>query len=348
MRFVEPSYSRTQVDRAGRALSRGEERYMSRDEALEILGNWRAAHSYPLNTFQMRLRKVAPIMDPNSLVAQRLKRAPSIIGKMKRISGMKLSRVQDIGGCRAVLSTPELVYELRDDYLSSRIRHDLVRSDDYLATPKASGYRGLHLVYRYKSASEHRSPFDDLQVELQFRSKLQHAWATAVETVGLMLEQSLKASEGPDEWLEFFRLTASAFALKERLPIVSGTPSSFEALAPEIGVLQRRLNAFERLEGFAKALDVITTGEREGAYFLLALDPRAHQLRISAFSASEFADASRIYLEVEKEFADVHGADVVLVAVDSIENLRRAYPNYHLDTIVFIGEVRSMLRRGHR
>lgn len=41
------------------------------------------------------------------IVAQRLKRVPTIAGKLLREPGMKLSRMEDVGGVRAVLPSQE-------------------------------------------------------------------------------------------------------------------------------------------------------------------------------------------------------------------------------------------------
>lgn len=43
----------------------------------------------------------------NSLVAQRIKRLYSIRHKLKRFPTMRLTQIQDIGGCRAIVSTNE-------------------------------------------------------------------------------------------------------------------------------------------------------------------------------------------------------------------------------------------------
>lgn len=51
--------------------------------------------------------------------------------------------------------------------------------------------------------------------EVQIRTELQHALATAVEAIGAVLGQALKPSQGADEWLHFFKLSAAAFAYLE-------------------------------------------------------------------------------------------------------------------------------------
>ena len=43
-------------------------------------------------------------------------------------------------------------------------------------------YRGLHLVHSYHS--DRTDTYNDLRIETKVRSRLRHAWATAVEAVG--------------------------------------------------------------------------------------------------------------------------------------------------------------------
>ena len=58
--------------------------------------------------------------------------------------------MQDIGGCRVVLSDVKKVHALRDLLLDSKTKNELVKQDDYIENPKDSGYRGIHLIYKYK------------------------------------------------------------------------------------------------------------------------------------------------------------------------------------------------------
>ena len=44
------------------------------------------------------------------------------------------------------------------------------------------GYRGIHDVYEFLVRSTRRREFSNgLQIEIQYRTHVQHAWATAVE-----------------------------------------------------------------------------------------------------------------------------------------------------------------------
>lgn len=342
-KWTTPAFSRAEVDRAGRLLAQNGlvADVLAVGHALDVIGNWRSAHGFPLNTLQMTLRKRASSVCEAPIVAQRLKRVPSVLGKLRRFPKMKLSRMQDIGGARAVLPNIAEVDELRAIYRGRRIRHQLVGERDYVRRPKASGYRSIHLVYRYHS--DRKAAYSGLQVELQLRTRIQHAWATAVETVGTFLGQALKSSEGRKDWLRFFELIGSGFALVEGGPVADNVPPDAAALRAAIRRDARRLRVRERLEAFREALKFVEMPKMQAyRYFLLVLDPDQGSLSIQVFRSDQIAVANDTYLTVERLLAGSTG-DAVLVASDSLESLRRAFPNYFLDTRTFVEEMESFL-----
>ena len=71
--------------------------------ALTVINNSRSSHSFPLNSLQVNLRHIARRVFDGSLIAQRIKRLASIELKLKRFKTIRLSQMQDIGGCRAVV-----------------------------------------------------------------------------------------------------------------------------------------------------------------------------------------------------------------------------------------------------
>ena len=122
---------------------------------------------------------------------------------------MQLSRVNDIGGCRAVLASVDHVYDLQRALLeqtraSWELTH-LPSKYDYVARPKDSGYRSVHLVYAYQSDSEEHADFDGQRIEIQLRSKLQHSWATANEIAETFTGLPLKSEVDPKGWTNFGR-----------------------------------------------------------------------------------------------------------------------------------------------
>ena len=79
--------------------------------------------------------------------------------------------MQDIGGLRAVVATAKQVYELRNSYVDkSKFEHVLVSENDYIKEPKDSGYRGIHLIYKYNNRKGGAKAYEGLQVELQIRN----------------------------------------------------------------------------------------------------------------------------------------------------------------------------------
>ena len=130
------------------------------------------------------------------IISQRLKRIPSILSKLTRESGMNLARMQDIGGCRAIFSSITEVYSCMNAMRMSTMQHNPPRKlNDYIENPKLSGYRGIHMIYEFTSDSSQYSQYTGMLIEIQLRTKLQHYWATAVETVGIFTRQSLKSSQ---------------------------------------------------------------------------------------------------------------------------------------------------------
>jgi hypothetical protein len=345
MEWAKPEYSKGQVDRAGKALVENDVDSIVFGNTLPIINNWRASHNYPLNTFKVTLRRYASRIDNTCLVAQRIKRLSSINHKLERFPSLRMSQMQDIGGCRAILNDINNVHSLVKKYESSDLKHILDDKDDYILQPKESGYRGVHLIYKYQS--DKIAIYNGLYIEVQIRSRLQHAWATAVETVGTFLEQPLKSSIGQQQWLRFFALMGSIIALREGASaLVPNTPSTKTELAKELRVLSGKLNVLSNLKMFGDALNV---GEQATAtndhYFLLKLEANEQKMTVMGFPRRQLEEASQKYLEVEKEIANIPGADAVLVSVDSLTSLKRAYPNYFLDTQAFLEVLREALKR---
>lgn len=340
MKWATPDFSRPEVDEAGTVLATGDAPGLDEYEhALGVINNWRASHAFPLNTFQVTLRNKARQVDKQGIVAQRIKRLSSIEAKLRRYNWLRLSDMQDIGGCRAVLRATSAVEDLVESYESSSLKHVLDKKDDYIAAPKASGYRGVHLIYRYRS--DKTETYEGLKIEIQLRSKLQHAWATAVETVGAFLGQALKSSQGQSDWLRFFALMGTAIAVRERRPSVPHTPANASDLRHEIQHYAQRLNVEQRLMAYGTAMKTLERSGLKGArYFLLSLDAQASSITLTGFGLSELERAADEYLKTERAMANVPGADTVLVRVESLAALRRAYPNYFADTRVFLDEIR--------
>lgn len=332
MRWVEPLNSKKKVKRAGEKLIGASVTFEQKMHAMDVLSNWRAAHAYPMHTILIVLRRKATEIDKSAIVVQRLKRTPSIIGKLKRFDKMKLHRMQDIGGCRAVVKSSKQAERLSKSFIDSKTRHKLHKVDNYISDPKESGYRGIHLVYKYNGR---KIKFKDIFVEIQLRSRIQHSWATAVEIVDTFTNQALKASQGEQNWLNFFRYVSAEFAKLESRPIgkdVDGINTLSEAKW-----LDNMLAAIDRLKAYAVTTDYI--GQKsinKTDYFVLELEENASKIKVIQYTQDQLQVATDKYLELEKRATIEAAYDVVLVSASSIHNLKAAYPNYFADSKEFI------------
>jgi ppGpp synthetase/RelA/SpoT-type nucleotidyltranferase len=195
-------------------MTDGDVNDMNHDDALTQaawdLFSWRDTFRVPLTKTVMGLRSFVKTEVPELRasgaqipVGQRLKREPQIISKLERYRKMKMSRMQDVGGCRAIMpGGAEQVAGVR-----ARIekRWDVVDLQDYVRAPQSTGYRAIHIVVLR----------DSRRIEVQLRTPRQHEWASVVERAGLRLRMPLKEGRGDPDLLRYFSLAAEALALEE-------------------------------------------------------------------------------------------------------------------------------------
>lgn len=338
-RWEIPQYTGNQINKAGKIISDPFSTSKEYDDAIIILNNWRAAHAYPLQVICSNLRN----KNPNAIVVQRLKRLDSIIGKIQRFPNMQLYKMQDLGGCRVIVDTIEQVYKSLNQYKTSSIRHILKREYDYIANPKPSGYRSYHIVYQFHS--DKKDTYNkNMFIEIQFRTKLQHIWATAVEMMGIYTKSNLKSSQGNYDILRFFTLVSSLFALEEGTPVCPNTSESIDELLSETKYLDKKHNILTTLRSLNITIDYTSKRENtknKNLYYILLLDYQKMSVSIRSFISSKIENATKTYNQIEK-YTD---KNAVLVSATSFNTLRLAYPNYFADISEFINIVYEIYNR---
>ncbi len=343
-KWKEPQFTKTQINNAAQSLRKQNLSGTERRTALNIIDNWRASHAYPLHVFYLNLRRQVTSRS-DILVVERLKRLDSIISKIERESGMQLYRMQDLGGCRMVVPSLEDVYKYSNVLKESRIRHELKKENDYIDSPKKSGYRSLHLIYRFYTDAPGKEIFNQypMLIELQYRTHLQHIWATAVETYGLFTKQAIKSGKGSEEIKRFFALVSSLFAIKEECPVVPDTPDNQTELIEEIKRIDKKTHVLESIRAIRMALlhEKSITRDKNG-YYLLKLDYIKHKLNAHFFIPSDFEKANSLFDKYENESKD-NNTDVVLIRAESFSNVEKAYPNYFMDIGEFLGIVENYM-----
>jgi Region found in RelA / SpoT proteins len=346
--WVKRDHSKGTIDRSGQILIpwwtdlnvHMDQRLL---DAYKVVENWRTCHGLPLNVVQAVLRGRAQRVQPKAIVAQRLKRFESIMNKLVREPTMKLSQMQDLGGCRAILSDVSAVRRLLERYRGERSllsEETSVKCNDYISDPKDDGYRGVHVVARYHPRQEKRGPWEGQRIEIQLRTNLQHAFATAVETVTTFTAEPLKFGAGSNEWRRFFSLMGSALAMREGTPRIAGTPDSQQQLIAELRHLSSELRVRQRLRTWANSIRTMRRKNIAGfKWLLLVLDTEKNTIQVTGFSDGKLASEALAKIEPSTR----KNLDAVLVWVNSIRQLRAAYPNYYADTGEFLNALTAAL-----
>lgn len=327
-----PGGSKSRVNKAGARVRSAE----ASNEDLLTIETWRAAHRPVLNTFQAVLRNRT--RGTKIAVAQRHKRRNTIFGKLFRLPKMELSRMDDIAGCRLIFPTCEELYKFRKTFHSARFKHKRRNETDkydYIKFPKNTGYRGIHDVYEYDVNSHAGNHLRGLYVEIQYRTHIQHAWATAVEVIGFITESQPKFQEGDDRYQYAMALASEVLARahesnKGPLPELTD-----KELVNSFIELDKSLALMNMLRGL-NAADKDVKSNRN----TILLFSKSGELQIKTYR--DATEALRELFELEKSFPD---HDIVLVRADSSEEVKFAYKNYFSDARDFITLMESGLQK---
>lgn len=318
-----PGGSKSRVNRAGNAVREGH----ATAEDLSVIEEWRAAHRAVLNTFQAVLR--TRVKGKRILVAQRHKRKNTIFDKLKRLPGMQLARMDDVAGCRLIFRSIKDLERFRGNFHEARFNHKMRNEPDkynYIKSPKTTGYRGIHDVYEYDVNSASGKSLKGLYIEIQYRTLVQHAWATAVEVVGFVTENQPKFEKGDDRYLRAMAYASEILArAHEKLngphPELSDREllRKFVALDEELG-LMKTLRGLNQAEG--------TISDRKNSILIFTPDGN-----LTIRSYRDATEALKALFALELEMPE---NDIVLVKADTSDEVRTAFRNYFKDAKEFI------------
>lgn len=336
-------YGRHQIDKAGQIIltsTKKEDVILS----IEKVNEWRTLHLIALDELQ---KVIIPILKDKNIkiqfISRRLKRLTSIIYKLDLNPEMRLGGMQDIGGLRVVVtSMQDLSTSLDAIKKNTHKNFELCRIINYIEEPKTSGYRSVHFIYKYISEDDN---VNGMKVELQLRTELQHNWAMAVETAGLITKTPLKSSQGDDEWLNFFKIVSSLFSIKEKTVIMAehlDRKLDMKALMIELYKINKKNKYFDTLKVLRVSNNQAKKEQYKNGYYLLNINFQTQIVNISAFPKEKEEEATQMYEEQEKQIEDNKNA-VVLVSVPKMKELQEAYPSYFLDTSEFLQVVDTIL-----
>ncbi len=323
MGWPTPSVPRRAVKRAGDNIRKGDETQAD----IDILNSWRAAHGYIINTFQASLRSRAK--DTNVPVAQRLKRGATIVDKLQQGRARDLSTMQDIAGVRMVFQTETELRTFRGSLHRTKAKHKLLNDPDkydYIKSPKDSGYRGIHDVYSYVAGTETGEAWNGLQIELQYRTLIQHAWATAVELSDVLTNNRTKFSQGhPDNTL-FFQVCSE---------LLARTFEGENSCLPNY-TRQQLIDEWHAIEGRAHLFHQLrSVGKEEGGDQILqgfVLLVMHEDMSVQQLPQKSYKSALTTLLRMEEESPEL---DVVLVGGEG-DTIRQTFRNYFKNAVEFV------------
>lgn len=321
-------------------------------DAKRKISEWRSYHSYPMSFL---LRVIKALLKKNNVKAtvlcQRLKRMPSIEGKILARPRMNASNMQDVAGIRIVLSKISDVYTVFDLLNTLNKPNDLNKSKtkcfeivqnkthDYIKSPKADGYRSIHVVFKYECKSVNRLVSSGKLIEVQIRTQLQHDWGTTVESLGIINKEMYKRGAGNKEILRFFALVSYLFAMREGCPVPEiEKPKTRLKILKELKTIDKKYSIINKLE-VNKVDRILGNSSTDPFFYLLTLaDGKNNKkfLEVKYLSKDKKKFAEWLYENAEDEGKLEYKKSVLLLNTISYSDLELAYPNYFLKADTFI------------
>jgi hypothetical protein len=176
---------------------------------------------------------------------------------------------------------------------------------------------------------------------------MQHAWAMAVETASAVTNQALKSGEGQELWKRFFYLVAEIVASNEGTQNSLTSEEEHTKARQEASELATRLRVIGLLSNMQHVLENYTTFERRGGndLYLLSLDSQKREISYIGYAKEDFKNAAKAYADAERANKDNEDIHIVLVSVESLGDLKSAYPSFFLDSTGFIDLIREQVFR---
>lgn len=322
-------YSNRQIDQAGKALSL--KSFESDDHELNceiIFDDYRKSHLEPLTNTTMQLQLWLSQFDHQYYIAQRLKRKPQILRKMRRFS-TRLTQLQDIGGNRIIVNSNEEVEELRrfiKDKLTKNKEITIHRETDYRVFGRDdTGYRALHIILNSNGS----------KIELQLRSRAQHYWAECIERTSVIYGYLLKESEGDQKVIDYFKLLSNIFyeieSKREPSPQSKMELDDRRRLAETIiensgkgNVLHSHVND--------DVLHTLTAIELKSKYainnWILIFDWNSGYFVNWESIPRDTEKAYKAYIDNENKYDEKSGFEVVLVGSSNVSMIRKTHSHY--------------------
>lgn len=229
--------SRTQIDKLGDRLIRG-----ANKEDIEIYFQLRDAYAPALENIEERLRRILPTTPP----ASRLKTIDSVINKLQRKAARRLSTMQDIAGCRVVV-TDISMQNVAIELVKKEFGQVLLEDFRWVCV---SDYRAVHIIIDTYLAKQVKG-----QVEIQIRTSLQDIWAQLSEKLSDLHGNGAKYStdKGDKKLLAEIANFCHELEIEERQALPQSDAATFNSLS-----FKHKLSASSYLQQKARLKKILT------------------------------------------------------------------------------------------
>ncbi len=319
------AHSKSRIDKAGQALAKGKAR--SEEELVELEGvfdDFRKEHLKPLTDLTIELQRWLTDYGAKYYIAQRLKRKPQIVRKLTRLH-VRLSQLQDIGGCRIIVADNRDVDRIQR-FLTERLSKTTeIKITDYREKGRDdTGYRALHLLFTRNG----------LSLELQVRSQIQHYWAESIERTSVVYGHHLKEKEGDPRVINYFKALSDVFyeieSGRQPAPQSKIEIDKLRVTTEEIIVASDSNKVFDSFvnEDIIKTLTAIESKRTGFNNWIMVFN-----WNTGSFTTWDIVDrdpelASAKYGDYERQFPAQHGFEVVMIGSSDVATVRETHSHY--------------------
>ena len=321
--------SKSKIDKAGRILSKNSHKNeIEFIESEDILDDYRKAHLLPLTETTLELQEWLSRYSDKYYIAQRLKRKPQILRKMRRLS-VRLTQLQDIGGARIIVESDQDVDRLRQ-YLQGKIKEQgkmsLIREADYRKNGRFdTGYRALHFILRRYGYN----------LELQIRSRIQHYWAESVERTSVIYGYALKEQDGDPLVLQYFKLLSDIlYAIEMGRDLTTKQKLDLESLRQKAEAIilasdtHKVFNSYVN-ESIIKTLSSVERNRMQPFNnWIIIFDWNFGMFVAWDIVARDPDQAINSYVYQENMFPAEQGYEVVLIGASDVATIRQTHSHY--------------------
>lgn len=321
--------SKSKIDRAGVALAK--DSYRDADEWVEyedVLDKYREEHLQPLTETTLELQHWLTGYESDYYIAQRLKRKPQIIRKLGRLS-VRLTQLQDIGGCRIIVEKNADVDRLLS-FIEDQVRNQSTLSIDRVTDYRdrgrdVTGYRALHILLS-------RGGY---KIELQIRSRIQHYWSESIERTSVVYGYYLKEGEGDAAVIAYFqRLSDAFFELESGREPSPKTKLEIDELKSRSEQIIERSERGRVLDSYVNEGIIKTLTEIESKNpnpinnWIIVFDWNTGAFVSWDIVGRNPEEAMKSYIQYENAYPVEKHFEVVLIGSSKVATVRRTHSHY--------------------